>query len=322
MQPNPIVIVAPEADDHAKHLGVTLARLSLPYSVQALQPPEDAVPGFYPETGASFFHSMCGLSAQDNITVWWRRPGKLRTPVISAESEWFTYIHNQWRALLSSHLACARCVCVNPVEAERRALLKPYQLFVAGQIGLSVPRTVVTNTVSTARAFIDGLAREGKRCVVKPLTSGSGLTAAWAETRVIDLNGLNTFGDSLKVAPVIFQECIERGTDLRITIFGKSVFCARITDTAESAIDWRIDPRSSYEPTPVSDSLTTKLLELLNKLGLVTGSFDLRIGRDGEVYFFEVNPSGQFLYLEYFGFPDIAERFARYLAFPSQPLSS
>jgi hypothetical protein len=54
----------------------------------------------------------------------------------------------------------------------------------------------------------------------------------------------------------------------------------------------------------------------------VTGSFDLRIGRDGEVYFFEVNPSGQFLYLEYFGFPDIAERFARYLAFPSQPLSS
>ena len=42
----------------------------------------------------------------------------------------------------------------------------------------------------------------------------------------------------------------------------------------------------------------SKIREFMRIIGLDTGSIDLRIAPDGETYFFEVNPSGQFLWLE------------------------
>jgi hypothetical protein len=40
------------------------------------------------------------------------------------------------------------------------------------------------------------------------------------------------------------------------------------------------------------------LLRLMRRLGLVYGAIDLRVRPDGEHVFFEVNPSGQWLFVE------------------------
>ena len=43
---------------------------------------------------------------------------------------------------------------------------------------------------------------------------------------------------------------------------------------------------------------STKLHELMNRLGLVYGAIDLRLTPDGRYVFLEINPAGQFLYIE------------------------
>ena len=61
------------------------------------------------------------------------------------------------------------------------------------------------------------------------------------------------------------------------------------------------------------DEVVGRLQSVLRALGLETGSFDLRQYPSGKLYFFEVNPAGQFLYLDRYGYPDIGRDFARFL---------
>jgi hypothetical protein len=309
--PNHIVIVAPASDDHANHLIQTLQRLALPYSIVDFESVTDLQLDFDPSTAGAVFQNLCGLSSEIPITVWWRRPKNVRQFGVPKGSDWFDYAREQWHVLLRSHLATATCRYVNHFRAEDVAL-KPVQLVAARHVGLRVPKTIITNDPAKAAEFIEGLSSEGKRCIFKPLTPHK---HHLGETRVI--SSLESWEDSLRIAPVIFQECIERGTDLRITIFGAEIFPTRVTETESELIDWRADPRSSYEPTEISDTVSKKLSAVLERLGLVTGSFDLRIDPAGDLYFFEVNPSGQFLNLERHGFPEITQRFAYYLAFPT-----
>jgi hypothetical protein len=44
---------------------------------------------------------------------------------------------------------------------------------------------------------------------------------------------------------------------------------------------------------------TGKLHALMQRLGLVYGAIDLRLTPEGRDVFFEINPAGQFLYIEY-----------------------
>jgi hypothetical protein len=48
----------------------------------------------------------------------------------------------------------------------------------------------------------------------------------------------------------------------------------------------------------IPDFLSDKLIHLLRSLGLHYGCIDLRQRPDGEYVFFEVNPSGQWLFVE------------------------
>ncbi|RTL42351.1 MAG: hypothetical protein EKK48_10175 [Candidatus Melainabacteria bacterium] len=100
------------------------------------------------------------------------------------------------------------------------------------------------------------------------------------------------------MAPVIFQECIERGRDIRVFIANSKVFSVNVLTQHEELIDWRLDPLCTYEPTKLHKAVEAKLKMLLSRLGLHTGSIDLREDSGGELFFLEINPSGQFLFLE------------------------
>lgn len=103
--------------------------------------------------------------------------------------------------------------------------------------------------------------------------------------------------EELALAPVIFQECVEKGTDIRVCIVGEKIFSAAIVPN-ENLLDWRSDPLSQTKHFELPIDIEAKLLSLVQALNLETGSIDLRVNPDGQIYFFEINPSGQFLWLE------------------------
>ena len=60
----------------------------------------------------------------------------------------------------------------------------------------------------------------------------------------------------------------------------------------------------------IPDEVEEKLLELKRRLGLVFGAIDMRLTPAGDYVFLEINPGGQFMYIEAASGLPIAEAMA------------
>jgi hypothetical protein len=103
----------------------------------------------------------------------------------------------------------------------------------------------------------------------------------------------------VRLAPVIFQEYVE-GVDLRVTVVGDRVFAAEIDARHTSyPCDMRmVVGEASIRAVRLPEAVEAGLLALMRRLGLVYGACDLRRRAGGEHVFLEVNPAGQWLFVE------------------------
>jgi glutathione synthase/RimK-type ligase-like ATP-grasp enzyme len=165
---------------------------------------------------------------------------------------------------------------------------------VARALGLRLPRTLVTNSPEAARKFIDevGLGRTIFKAFLASLE-------AWRETRLVEQSDLDKL-DAVRFAPVIFQEYVE-GVDLRITAVGDRLFAAEIDARSTSyPFDMRmVIGEATMQSVKLPPKVQRALLKLQRKLGLTYGAIDMRRTPDGEYIFFEVNPAGQWHFVEH-----------------------
>jgi hypothetical protein len=198
------------------------------------------------------------------------------------------------RGVLHSFESRARWV--NTPGSQRNAGLKATQLALAQSVGLSIPKTVLTNDLAVARAFVASLAG---RAIYKGFNPAiwqvDTLPKYSLYTSVVtreDLEG----PDGLRHAPGIFQEFIEKDFELRVTIFGRSCIAAKITE--QDGVDWRLNYGMKLAPYELPGVVRDKLLRFMDRMGLVMGCIDLVVTPDGEHVFLEVNEQGQFLWVE------------------------
>ena len=106
--------------------------------------------------------------------------------------------------------------------------------------------------------------------------------------------------DTVRLAPVIFQEYVADAVNIRATVVGEQIFATAITVGPNGyAADYRMDmDGASWEPTTLPDSIQATLAALMRRLGLVYGAVDLLRTRGGEHVFLEVNPAGEWLFVE------------------------
>jgi glutathione synthase/RimK-type ligase-like ATP-grasp enzyme len=224
--------------------------------------------------------------------VWWRRTRPFEIPAQVTEQNHRDFCAAEARALFEGWIYSLGERVINPFAAELAARRKPYQLGAAARIGLKIPRSLVTNDRDKAADFI---AQNAGPLIYKALTPTS-----WqvTETRELDEDAKTNL-HLLNVAPVIFQERIDGGPDIRVTIVDDDVFAAELAPThPEARLDWRLDP--AIEPTrhSLAEATARQLLTLQHSLGLRYGAYDFRIDAAGEYVFFEVNPAGQYLFVE------------------------
>jgi glutathione synthase/RimK-type ligase-like ATP-grasp enzyme len=108
--------------------------------------------------------------------------------------------------------------------------------------------------------------------------------------------------DDVALAPVILQDEIAKRSDIRVTMVDTDVFAVSIESqgSPETTTDWR---RPAASDLPMSSIMLPRSVEhaclnLLHALGLRFGAIDLVHSRDGEYYFLEINPTGQWGWLE------------------------
>jgi glutathione synthase/RimK-type ligase-like ATP-grasp enzyme len=232
-------------------------------------------------------------------SVWYRR---LRIPSIPKEmdSGVYDFCIRETRSALVGGLLGHQTRWMSRPAAIWEAEFKPYQLHVATNLGLSIPKTLISNKAESIRSFCANL----KGVIAKPVRSGhvvkEGVECAVFTTKLRDedLDDLT----NVHLSPTIYQELIPKKYDIRVTIVGSRVFVAAIDSQSDpnACIDWRKteNPELPHFPIELPPSLIKMLLELMSRLSLTYGAIDLILTPDGRYLFLEVNPNGQWLWLD------------------------
>ena len=286
-----IVVVSAPRDLHAVEVMQHLQRRGAPATLLDLSeyPHGRALTMEWP--GARFH--LGDLDVSECRAVWWRRPQPftLHDDIRKDTDRHFAYAEVE--AAFSGLWSSLDVLWVNHPMRDEEASRKVWQLKVAEELGFRIPRTCITSDPLVARAFIDEQTPE--RTIYKAF---AGSDAAWRETRLLKRSETELL-ESVRFAPVIFQEYI-RGTDLRLTIVGDEIFPAAI-HVAPSGyqVDFRMTmDEARIEAVALPDDLSNRLRSFMRRLGLVYGAIDVRLTPEGDYVFFEINPSGQWLFIE------------------------
>ncbi|OLT20422.1 hypothetical protein BJF78_35525 [Pseudonocardia sp. CNS-139] len=207
---------------------------------------------------------------------------------------------------------------VNRPDMAATAVYRPLQWQVAARCGLRVPRTLVTNDGGAVERFAKS-ARDG--VVVKPLSANliyedgtykTGWTRRLSTQDLTDLSGIGTTAH-------LIQDWIDKVWECRAVVVADEIFAVAIhAGSAEAHVDWRSDyPSLTYEVIELPPHIAESLRSVMRELGLIYGAFDLSISREGgsnEYWFLEVNPGGQYGFLEAATGVPITESLVRLLA--------
>ncbi len=235
--------------------------------------------------------------------VWYRR---MRTPQrpVGMDSGIYDFCLRESRAALLGTLLGALPVDARWMSAPTAvwaAEQKILQLAVARQCGLLVPDTVVTSDPEVARAAFD---RFGGQMIAKPVRTGyvevggvphAIFTSSVARNDLAEMSGAD-------LSPVIYQPLIDKRCDVRVTVVGDQLFVAEIDSQCEPSarVDWRRtdDPLLPHNRGTLPIHVEVQIRELMRRLGLAYGALDFIATPDGRLIFLEVNPNGQWLWLD------------------------
>ena len=106
--------------------------------------------------------------------------------------------------------------------------------------------------------------------------------------------------DQVRLAPVIFQDFVAAEADIRVTAVGERLFATAISVSSGGyEIDYRMDlNRASFEATDLPPETEKRIHAFMQRLGLIYGAIDLRRTSDGDHTFLEINPAGEWLFVE------------------------
>lgn len=176
---------------------------------------------------------------------------------------------------------------VSHPDATRRAENKVLQLRVAVQVGLRIPRTLVSQDPEAIRAFCSR-----QPTIVKTLAGAFGVPLLAHAVRPEVLAD----DEALRLSPAIYQERIEGRDHLRVHVFGSHIETARLRC---DELDWRVHlNRTEVESHALPVDVERRLRRFMEIFDLRMGVFDLKIDTHGEIVWLEVNPQGQFLFVE------------------------
>jgi glutathione synthase/RimK-type ligase-like ATP-grasp enzyme len=237
--------------------------------------------------GVNYFFDKNSLKA-----IYYRAPIYLRDiyqPNIGVEEQLF---RTQWTAFIRNLSIYENIIWLNNPVATFKAENKLLQLKYANKIGFLYPKTLVSNT------NILQLDRDSDY-IVKSLDTALLRTdekEAFIYSSVI--KGSEILLSNLKVSPVVIQEYISPKTDVRVSVIANKVYAVKIVQNNMGIDgDWRLQKHGlSYIPIVLPNDIEQKCIQLVRDLGLAFGGIDL-IESEGNYYFIEVNPTGEWAWL-------------------------
>lgn len=249
-------------------------------------------------------------------SVLFRRPGKPfdENPDEPLDEAVIRYTREQWHAIIDGILCIPNVLWINHPRVNDIMECKIVQLQRAVDMGFRIPQTCVTSSKERAEKFIQSC---GGYAVAKSLYS------SLIEYPDRDFFIFTTVVESIKdipsseigIAPMIFQEYLEEKIDYRVTVVGEKVHTVRIESRLEDChiIDWRAQKDGlKFNPSELPEDVQKRCIDYVKECGLVFGAIDMVLYRD-DFYFLEINPNGEWGWLQTGARLPIAEALTDYL---------
>lgn len=262
--------------------------------------PQWSANAYFP-TGSVVLHSDDGdtIDISDITAVWNRRPGHIfddltpeKRPSVATQK----FVNDQWFVWLESIQLQEGVRWVNHPTANGLMENKLRQLKLAAGLGFLIPNTLVTNDAAEVRLWLSNL--DGQ-AICKALYSP--LIEEPDQDRFIFTNFIESipddFAESLRIAPAIFQRALLPKVDYRVTVVGTRVFSTRI-GLSETTLDWRTTKTGvSFTSCDLPVDIRNRCQQYVARSGLSFGAIDL-VESNGDFYFLEINPNGEWGWLE------------------------
>jgi hypothetical protein len=246
------------------------------------------------------------LDVSNVSLIWLRRPKALQKADLTGvlEESHRNLINNDTSGSISGILESAfNGKWISHPRYTERASNKIIQLTAAKRVGLTIPATLVSQIPRDVLRFYSDSA---KQVIVKPIV---GTPGPLLFTQMLTPHHLAAEA-SIRACPAIYQSFIPGKRHIRLNYFRDQAFAFAI-DTSE--LDWRPDLNVPISKWDVPPTLLKRAGCLLQELGLAMGVFDFKESPSGEIFFLEVNPQGQFLFLEGITGEPLTERFVDFL---------
>ena len=235
-------------------------------------------------------------------SVWMRKPEDPLPPPGVEDEGILNFVRDEMRELMGFLPVDRRVLWVNNPDDNRKHQRKFPQLRLARSVGLRVPRSIITNDAEAAAEFF-AACPGGVIC--KPMLIGSHYIDGEhhvAYTRTVAPGEFDALKASIALCPTYLQEKIAKDNELRVTIIGDAVFACRIDSQAIAGAeeDWRAVDTERLPHTMVTlpETIERALRRYLEACGLKFGAFDLIVTPEQEYVFLELNPNGQWYWIE------------------------
>lgn len=251
----------------------------------------------YPRSAWSI--SLAGKTIRgDQVrAAYFRRPGapEVLLPTNPGEK---AYVEAEWSSFIKSLYARLDGSWLNAPTDIFLAEDKPKQLMLASELGFNVPSARITNDITAVRQITGA-----GSAIAKPLRQAL-LTGE--RERVIFTTRLESLrendADAIAMAPIIVQSEVIKKYDVRVTVVGTKIFATAIwsQEHEETQVDWRQGSRPDlkHEKIELPLSIQQQCLELLHRLNLQYGAIDFICDQQGKLWFLEINPNGQWAWIE------------------------
>lgn len=243
--------------------------------------------------------------------IFFRAPVFLRTQSKKELSVQEQLERNQWSSFLRNLIVFKNANWINNPVSTYRAENKIFQLCIAKEYGLEVPVTYISNCT-------DFNLESDKKYIVKSLDTAlfydmENNKEMFTYSNVVSGSELNEY--DLTSAPIFIQEFLNPKIDCRVTYVQGKLFPVKILQNGKGMYgDWRMRKEElEYIPFQLPAYVENAIHKLMKKLELNFGGIDLAIV-SGEYYFIEVNPTGEWGWLEVKTGTNISKTIKRALA--------
>ncbi len=232
------------------------------------------------------------IDNNNTIAIYYRKP---RLPQMTDyEPAYHSMIKRDIITLINGIVDAFEGTVLTKPYLLRRAENKVFQMLYTDGCVRLMPDSYIGNAIN----YI-GMKEEEKQ-IIKPLSTGKVIFDDHIElyqTNIFEKSKLKLDVNNISITPIYIQKYVEKKYEVRITIIGLNIFCVRIDSL--NPIDWRADYSNlRYTIIDCPSTIAKQCFEMMKNMQINFGAFDYIVNNNDEWVFLEVNPNGQWLWLE------------------------